>query len=264
MCKPIFVCLHVLKRRPQHVKADSSMIALRCLCPLLLLLFFQRSIYLLDWLFWLTKAGESKCTTCYAAEVCQASNTCSLSDAYFIMAPLSQESRHLCVCVFFLFLSRSVLFVNPVLDVYLDLILFLSPSHPQTSLSLFAAELVSPSISIFLPLVRPFLSSFSHSLSPSVRVLLWQASKQTAYNTEAHQAASAVRSTHPSHPSCCTTEAPLFHLWTETKSGNPSRSTLSRVWFIIYFQFLNNTCSCIPKSRISQSCAGRKHAETLR
>lgn len=39
-------------------------------------------------------------TTCYAAEVCQASNTCSLSDAYFITAPLSlpPRSRDTCVC----------------------------------------------------------------------------------------------------------------------------------------------------------------------
>lgn len=262
MCKPIFVCLHVLKRRPQHVKADSSMIALRCLCPLLLLflLFFQRSIYLLDWLFWLTKAGESKCTTCYAAEVCQASNTCSLSDAYFIMAPLSQESRHLCVCVcvfFFLFISFALCFLLILCSMFTWILSSFSLPLPHC-LGLVSAYLqlsvVSPSISIFLPLVCPFLSS----LSPSVGVLLWQASKQTAYNTEAHQAASAVRYTHPSHPNCCTTEAPLFHLWTETKSGNPSRSTLSPVWFIIYFKFLNNTCSCI------QSCAGCKHAETLR
>lgn len=46
-------------------------------------------------------------TTCYAAEVCQASNTCSLSDAYFITAPLSlpPRSRDTCVCggLFFLF-----------------------------------------------------------------------------------------------------------------------------------------------------------------
>ncbi len=32
-----------------------------------------------------------------------------------------------------------------------------------------------------------------------------------------------------------------FHLWVETKSGNPYRSTLSPVWFIIYLTFLNNT-----------------------
>lgn len=50
-------------------------------------------------MLWLTKA-ESKCTTCYAAKVCQASNTCSLSDAYFIMASLSQDSRHLCFVFF--------------------------------------------------------------------------------------------------------------------------------------------------------------------
>lgn len=219
---------------------------------------FVWSIYLLDWLFWLTKAGESKCTTCYAAEVCQASNTCSLSDAYFIMAPLSQESRHLCVCVFFfLFISFALCFLLILCSMFTWILSSFSLPLPHC-LGLVSAYLqlsvVSPSISIFLPLVCPFLSS----LSPSVRVLLWQASKQTAYNTEAHQAASAVRYTHPSHPNCCTTEAPLFHLWTETKSGNLSRSTLSPVWFIIYFKFLNNTCSCI------QSCAGCKHAETLR
>lgn len=48
-----------------------------------------------------------------------------------------------CLCVLFSFyFFRSLFFVNPVLDVYLDLILFLSPSPslPLTSLGLFAAE----------------------------------------------------------------------------------------------------------------------------
>lgn len=49
----------------------------------------------------------------------------------------------MCLCVLFSFyFFRSLFFVNPVLDVYLDLILFLSPSPslPLTSLGLFAAE----------------------------------------------------------------------------------------------------------------------------
>lgn len=129
---------------------------------------FVWSIYLLDWLFWLTKAGESKCTTCYAAEVCQASNTCSLSDAYFIMAPLSQESRHLCVCVFFfLFISFALCFLLILCSMFTWILSSFSLPLPHC-LGLVSAYLqlsvVSPSISIFLPLVCPFLSSLSPPL----------------------------------------------------------------------------------------------------
>lgn len=174
----------------------------------------------------------------------------------WLLSPRSQDTWVFVCSFFFLFLSLCFLLILCWMFTWILSSFSLPLPHCLGLVSAYLQlSVVSPSISIFLPLVCPFLSS----LSPSVRVLLWQASKQTAYNTEAHQAASAaVRYTHPSHPNCCTTEAPLFHLWTETKSGNPSRSTLSPVCFIIYFKFLNNTCSCI------QSCAGCKHAETLR
>lgn len=58
--------------------------------------YFKASIYPQDWLFWLTKAQESQCTTCYAAEVCQASNTCSPFRCLFHYSsslPLSPGSR---------------------------------------------------------------------------------------------------------------------------------------------------------------------------
>lgn len=59
-------------------------------------LYSKASIYPQDWLFWLTKAQESQCTTCYAAEVCQASNTCSPFRCLFHYSsslPLSPRSR---------------------------------------------------------------------------------------------------------------------------------------------------------------------------
>lgn len=78
------------KQNPGWVRHDSTR---GCLpSPL----YFKASIYPQDWLFWLTKAQESQCTTCYAAEVCQASNTCSPFRCLFHYGsslPLSPRSR---------------------------------------------------------------------------------------------------------------------------------------------------------------------------
>lgn len=130
-----------------------------------------------------------------------------------------------CLCVLFSFYFFLFLFFKILCWMFTWILSSFSLPLPHCLgqvLAYLQLSVVSPSISIFLPLVCPFLSSLSHSLS-----LLWQASKQTAYNTEAHQAASAVRSTHPSHPSCCTTEAlPSFiceqRLNQEIRADQPS------------------------------------------
>lgn len=87
MC--VRVCCACDRNNPSWLRHDSTW---GCLPSL----YFKASIYPQDWLFWLTKAQESQCTTCYAAEVCQASNTCSPFRCLFHYSsslPLSPRSR---------------------------------------------------------------------------------------------------------------------------------------------------------------------------
>lgn len=82
-----------------------------------------------------------------------------------------------CLCV--LFLSFSLCFLLILCWMFTWILSSFSLPLPHClGQVLFAAELVSPSISIFLPLVRPFLSSFSLSLPLCVCSSDRQASKR--------------------------------------------------------------------------------------